>query len=84
MKISIGTKVTNVLKINISKESDIFMKEPYISNINLECNLLYHSDCNKEYVFRKILKEPAHTDKIDWDEVIKKILITDFDKIQIT
>lgn len=60
------------------------MKEPYISNINLECNLLYHSDCNKEYVFRKILKEPAHTDKIDWDEVIKKILITDFDKIQIT
>ena len=67
-----GTNVANVLKINISKESDIFMKEPYISNINLECNILYHSDCNKEYVFRKTLKEPVHTDKINWDEVIKK------------
>lgn len=62
-----------LLKINISKESDIFMKEPYISNINLECNILYHSDCNKEYVFRKTLKEPVHTDKINWDEVIKKM-----------
>ena len=67
-----GTNVANVLKINISKESDIFMKEPYISNINLECNILYHSDCNKEHIFRKTLKEPIDVDKINWDEVIKK------------
>ena len=49
------------------------MKEPYISNINLECNLIYHSDCNKEHIFRKTLKEPIRADKINWDEVIKKL-----------
>lgn len=49
------------------------MKEPYISNINLECNILYHSDCNKEHIFRKTLKEPIDVDKINWDEVIKKM-----------
>ena len=68
-----GTNVANVLKINISKESDIFMKEPYISNIDFEYNLLYHSDCNKEHIFRKTLKEPIDVDKINWDEVIKKM-----------
>ena len=57
------------------------MKEPYISNINPECNLIYHYDCNKEHIFRKTLKKPIHADKIDWDEVNRKILITDFNKI---
>ena len=51
----------------------MYTNKPYISNINLEYNLLYHSNCNKEYVFRKTSKEPIDVDKINWDEVIKKL-----------
>lgn len=51
----------------------MYTNKHYISNINFECNLLYHSDCNKEHIFRKTLKEPIDVDKINWDEVIKKV-----------
>lgn len=51
----------------------MYTNKHYISNINLECNFIYHSDCNKEHIFRKTLKEPIRADKINWDEVIKKL-----------
>lgn len=51
----------------------MYTNKHHISNINFECNLLYHSDCNKEHIFRKTLKEPIDVDKINWDEVIKKV-----------